>query len=116
MPSSREIACGREPSGRYYGDVEAAITQIQKDKPELFDFSNTAQGTGEPAVKDNNAYLQGVVDILAKKGYCGRHDGEEVAIKIGSNTFNEQYDIDFQNKYVRRGTGIYRSTCYPSSF
>jgi hypothetical protein len=116
LPQSREIACGREPFGRYYGDVEAAITQVQKDKPELFDFNNTAQGTGEPGVKDNNAYLQGVVDILAKKGYCGRHDGEEVAIKIGSNTFNEQYDIDYQNKYVRRGTGIYRSTCYPSSF
>ena len=45
LPPSREVACGREPEGQYYGDVEAAISQILKEKPELFDFTDTAPGT-----------------------------------------------------------------------
>jgi hypothetical protein len=116
LPSSREIACGREPHGRYHDDVEAAIAQLQKDKPELFDFNDTAQGTSWPALKNVDAYVQGVIDILAKKGYCARNDGEELAIKHGSNTFSEQYDIDFQHKYIRTGAGIYRLSCYPAAF
>ena len=116
LPSSREIACGREPQGRYYGDVEAAIAQIQKDKPELFDHSDWAPGTDWPAVKNIDAYFQGVVDIMVKKGYCARHDGEELPLKRDSNTFNEQYDIDYQDKYIRTGSGIYRSSCYPAAF
>ena len=116
LPSSREIACGREPQGRYIGDVEAAVAQIQKDKPELFDFNDRAQGTGWPAVKNLDAYHQGVADILIKKGYCAKPDGEEIAVKIGSNTFSEQYDVDFQGKYIRTGSGIYRASCYPAAF
>jgi len=116
LPSSREIACGREPEGRYLGHVEAAVAQIQKDKPELFDFNDTAQGTSWPAVKNLDAYFAGVIEILTKQGYCARHDGEEIAIKQGSNTFSEQYDIDFAHKYIRTGNGIYRASCYPAAF
>jgi hypothetical protein len=116
LPPSREIACGREPEGRYLGHVEAAVAQIQKDKPELFDFNDTAQGTGWPAIRDIDAYFQGVIDILSKQGYCARHDGEEVAIKQGSNTLSEQYDVDYQHKYIRTGSGIYRTSCYPAAF
>lgn len=116
LPSSREIACGQEPEARYLGHVEAAVAQIQKDKPELFDFNDFVQGTGWPAVKDINAYHQGVVEILIKKGYCARFDGEEIAIKQGSNTFSEQYDVNFQDKYIRTGNGIYRVSCYPAAF
>lgn len=116
LPSSREVACGREPEGRFLGHVEAAVAQIQKDKPELFDFDNKAQGTDWPAIKNIDAYFNGVVEILTKQGYCARHDGEEVQLKHGSNTFSEQYDIDFQHKYIRTGAGIYRSSCYPAAF
>ena len=116
LPSSREISCGREPEGRYLGHVEAAVAQIQIDKPELFDFNDKSQGTGWPAVKNLEAYQQGVVDILVKKGYCAKHDGEEIAIKTGSNSFSEQYDINYQDKYIRTGGGIYRASCYPAAF
>jgi len=115
LPPSREVACGREPEGRYLGDVEAAIEQIQKDKPELFD-NNDLSGQGWPAVRNIDAYFDGVVEILAKKGYCARHDGEEVQLKVGSNTFSEQYDVDFQHRYIRTGSGIYRASCYPAAF
>ena len=116
LPSSREIACGREPEGRYHGHVEAAIAQLQKDKPELFDFNDTAQGTSWPTVKNIDAYFQGAIDILTKQGYCAHHDGEEIVMKTGSNAFSEHYDIDFQHKYIRTGPGIYRLSCYPAAF
>ena len=44
LAPSHEIACGREPSGQYYGDVEAAIDQLMKEKPEIFNFDDTAAG------------------------------------------------------------------------
>jgi hypothetical protein len=115
LPRSREVACGREPEGRYLGHVSEAVEQIQKDKPELFDFNDLSQ-QGWPAVRNIDAYFTGVVELLAKKGYCARHDGEEVQLKHGSNTFSEQYDIDFQHKYIRTGDGIYRASCYPAAF
>lgn len=114
LAPSVELSCGREPEGRYLDDVLAAIAQIQKDKPELFDYNDIAGGN--PAVRNIDAYFQGIVSIMVQKGYCARHDGEELQLKQGSNQFNEQYDIDLQHKYVRTGTGIYRSSCYPSAF
>jgi hypothetical protein len=116
LPSSREVACGREPSSQFYGDVEAAITQILATKPELFDFSQTAPATDYPLVKDIDAYHTGVADIMKTKGYCAKADGEEIAVKRGTNARSEQYDVDLQGKYIRRGGGIYRVSCYPAAF
>jgi hypothetical protein len=115
LPPSREVACSREPVGRYLADVSAAIDQILKERPELFDFTETPPGTDWPRVLDLPAYSNGIVDILTKKGYCGRWDGEEVQIKR-TNEFNEQYDVDYQSNYIRTGDGIYRSSCYPAAF
>ena len=116
LPGSREIVCGREEAGQFYGDVEAAITQILKEKPELFDFNQTSPGTDYPLVRNLDAYHNGVAAILSSKGYCSRADGEEIALKKGSNARSEQYDVDIAGKYVRRGGGIYRVSCYPSAF
>jgi len=116
LPPSREIACGREPEGRYYLDVEAAITQILKDKPELFDFSETAPGTDWVLIRDIDGYNKGMLDIMATKGYCGLNDGEEMALKKGTNASSEQYDVELRGKYIRRGPGIYRVSCYPAAF
>jgi len=116
LASSREVACGREPSSRYINDMAAAIDQVIKEKPELFDFVDTAVGTGWPAVRNLPNYHGAVVDAMVKKGYCAKDDGEEIAIKQGSNTLSEQFDINFQDKYVRMGQGIYRASCYPAAF
>jgi hypothetical protein len=116
LPSSREVACGRESEGRYINDVSAAIDQVMKEKPELFDYNDLAPVTGWPAVKNLEAYQQAIVDSLVKKSYCAKSDGEEIAVKLGSNTLSEQYDVNYQDKYVRMGNGIYRATCYPAAF
>jgi hypothetical protein len=116
LAPSHEVACGREPEGKYYGDVEAAISQVMKEKPELFDYSDINPGSDYPAIKDLNAYNKAMVDAMTAKGYCAKHDGEELALKKGANTFSEQYDVDIAEKYVRRGSGIYRVSCYPAAF
>ena len=95
LAPSIEIACGREPEGQYYGDVEAAISQILKEKPELFDFTDTTpRHRLRPRSATSTAYNKGMVDIMTAKGYCAKHDGEELALKKGSNTSSEQYDVD----------------------
>jgi hypothetical protein len=40
---------------------------------------------------------------------------EEMPIK-NTNDFSEHYAIKFADKYIRKGTGIYRGACYPSVF
>ena len=49
------------------------------------------------------------------KGYCSRFDGEEIVVKT-QNGFSEHYDVFLGEGFVRRGLGIYRSTCWPAAF
>ena len=113
LPSSSEVRCDR-PDPRFLGDVDAAIEQVIRQRPELFDFTRTARGSGDPAVKDFPGYYAAVIDALAAKGFCGRFDGEEIRIKR-SNELSEHYDINVSDTYVRRGEGSYRSACYPAA-
>jgi hypothetical protein len=116
LTSSREVACSREtPGGVYYDDVAAAVVQLQKDKPGLFDFTDIQPGTDWPRVTDLDAYLAGVVQILVTKGYCAQVQ-EELMVKRGTNTFSEQYKVDYSHQYIRTGQGIYRASCYPAAF
>ncbi|HEU0090534.1 MAG TPA: hypothetical protein VFS78_00375 [Vicinamibacteria bacterium] len=41
---------------------------------------------------------------MIEKGYCSRFDGEEIV------------DVFLGEGFVRRGEGIYRSTCWPAAF
>ncbi len=65
-------------------------------------------------MKDLHAYQMAVLEVLAQKGFCGKA-GEEIVIKK-TNDFTENFDINYQDTYVRNGPGIYRGTCYPASF
>lgn len=111
---SVEVACGVPPS-QYLDDVAAAVEQLLKDKPDIFDAADLAPGRDWPAVKDWPAYYQGLIDVLSKKGYCGRFTGEELEVKK-TNEFSESFDVNYQDKYIRLGPGIYRSACYPAQF
>ncbi len=116
LPPSREVACSREADGKFFFQVEGAVLQVMEERPELFDFNDTATRTNWPRVLDLAAYQQAVADILLAQGFCAKDDRlEEIAIK-NENSFNEQYDVQFADKYVRLGGGMYRSTCYPASF
>lgn len=115
LPSSREIACGKEPVPHFYNDVEAAIQKLLDEHPELFDPGDYAPGQGWPAYRDSDKYHNGVIDNLVEMGYCGFFDGEEIQVKK-TNEFTEHYDINYQDHWVRRGPGIYRGSCYPAAF
>jgi hypothetical protein len=114
LPPSSEVACGR-PAPLFLDDVEATLGQVMKQKPELFDFDQLASGTDWPLVRDLTAYHLAVVEALAGKGYCAKFDGEEIQLKR-SNELSEHYDVNYADRYVRRGPGSFRSRCYPAAF
>ena len=117
LAPSREIACGREPESKYYGEVESAISQILKEKPELFDFTDINPGSDFVAIRDFAAYNKGMIEMMVSRGFCATHDGEELVVKRGSNERSEHFDVDLAGgKYIRRGSGIYRVSCYPAAF
>ena len=115
LPPSDFVACGR-PESRYFQDVEDAIDQLLVERPELFDFDDRATGEGWPALRDGSGYHDAMLDKLRSKGYCAIFDGEEIQMKQGSNEFSEHYDVNYQDKYIRRGNGIFRGSCYPAAF
>ena len=115
LPPSKEIACGREADGRFHGDVEGGISQLLKSRPELFDLADVNPGTDWPRVKDMSAYHAAMVSHLSSKGYCAVFDGEEIQVKR-TNDFTEHYDVNYSDKYIRTGSGIYRGSCYPAAF
>jgi hypothetical protein len=113
LPSSVEITCG-DPASRFVDKMLAAIDQVQKDKSELFDFTDRSP-QGWPRVLDMAAYNAAIIEILATQGFCGRFDGEEIVVKR-TNEFTEHFDVNYQDRYVRMGSGIYRGACYPAAF
>jgi hypothetical protein len=101
-------------SPSFLGAVDKAINQVVDQQPSLFDMN---QKTCENCfhVRNEDAFVNGVIKNLNAAGYCAYYDGEELAVK-NSNSFNEQYDILVSSGHIRRGAGSYRSTCNPSWF
>lgn len=112
LAPSTEIACGR-PDPLFLGDVEGAIDLVMAQRPELFDPSQTSNGG--VLVRDLDAYTAAVMQVLTQRGYCAIHDGEEIQVKR-SNEFTEHYDINYADRYTRRGPNSYRGACYPAAF
>jgi hypothetical protein len=100
---------------RFQEVVERAIDNVIRNNPSLFDKSKDRCVQGCPFVRDTDGYWDAVTDEVRRLGYCATNDGEELAVK-NSNSFNDQYDIINSEGFVRRGTGAYRSTCYPAWF
>jgi hypothetical protein len=100
------FGCCRKEDSLFLDSVDAAIAQIQHDQPGLFSGDRVLNPT---------AYVQGVAQILAQRGFCAQQGApeDEVAVK-SSNGFSEQFDILFSNGGVR--TGGYTVTCRPARF
>jgi hypothetical protein len=113
-PSNNPDAPCTMQSESFLKAVDDAITLLTQQKPSLFDMN---QKTCDNCyfVKDQTAFVNGVMKNLSAAGYCAYYDGEELAVK-NSNSFNDQYDILVSSGHIRRGAGSYRSTCNPSWF
>ena len=115
LASSLEIACNREDQSQYLQDMEAAISQVIRENPEQFDTNIHPPGADWPGVRDKDRYHQLVMNALISRGYCVHYDTEEIQMKK-ENRYSEHFDIYLGDGFVRRGSGTYRSTCWPSAF
>ena len=98
----------------FWNTVDKAITLLTQQQPSIFDLNNKICENCY-YVKNEAAYVAGVIKNLNAAGVCAYYDGEELAVK-NSNSFNEQFDILISSGHIRRGLGSYRSTCNPSWF
>jgi hypothetical protein len=95
--------------------MEAALEGVIADYPEIFDFTRTRGCDRCFGVLNGEAYHTLVADRLRRMGFCAQCD-EECGVK-NTNAFNEQYDIQLSNGFMRRApSGSYRGTCYPAAF
>lgn len=106
LPPSKDLACGREPAGKFEGVIDDAIEQVRREEPTILNDST---------VLNPPAYYDAMVRILRSKGYCALFDGEEIAIK-NVNDFSEQYQVMLSAGIIRTSPGAYRSSCYPAAF
>jgi hypothetical protein len=113
LPASRRDTCFYDNS-TFRPDVDRAIERVQREQPQLFDFSQ-ANGGLSFLVRDVNRYHEAVVRALRDTGLCAIFDGEEVAVK-NTNEFSDQYDIITASDFVRWGDGAYAATCRPARF
>ena len=99
-------------SPAFLGDVQAAIKQLVQEQPGIFKKRECMDCYD---VTDPDAYVSGIVEQVARRGYCAIYDGEELAVK-NTNDFSEQYDILSASNAVRSGSESYRATCRPAWF
>jgi hypothetical protein len=113
-PSSVGGQCPRE-SPSFLGDVEAALDQLVRQEPSLFELGRTQGCETCYLVRNVDRYVSRVVDIMVQRGFCAKWDGEELNVKRG-NGFSDHYDIITSGGYIRRQGGSYRATCRPAAF
>lgn len=114
LGGSHDNGCNRT-SPSFLGDVEAAIDQLVREEPSLFNFNKT-QGCGNCyEVLNASRYVQRIAGLVRSRGLCSIYDGEELAVK-NTNSFSDQYDILTAQGFIRRQGGSYRTTCRPAAF
>ena len=114
LPPSQEVVCDSRAQPNFYPLVEAGIQKMLTEQPQLFDFTDV-RGDNWPRVLNINGYTNGIAHYLSSQGLCARFDGREMQVK-NTNDYNDQYAVLLSETWVRRGPGIYRGSCYPSSF
>ncbi len=113
LASSSAIACGPWAQS-YIGPLNDAIDLVVSQHPEVFD-TNDRIGDNGYYVRDLKKYFDLVAAALIDKGYCAHFDGEEMTVKV-TDEFTDHYDILTGDNHIRRGSGQYRTSCYPAAF
>jgi hypothetical protein len=108
------IGCDDRLQPNFYPLVDAAIQKLLTEQKQLFNFTDV-KGDNWPRVVNKDGYTQGIAQYLSTQGFCARFDGREMQVK-NSNDYNEQYAVLYSETWVRRGSGSFRGSCYPSCF
>jgi hypothetical protein len=114
-----ETACGRNKRPLLLSEVDAAIERTARQtSPRVVDV-NDQQSSGQYRVIDQKGFINAVVNNLRLAGLCAQVDYDHpldwINVKNATD-FSEDYVLVTSAGYVRRGTGSYKQSCYPSSF
>jgi hypothetical protein len=115
LPPSSQILCGKDPQSKYIDLVDTAIGNALVQHPECFDPKDTPPASNYAKILNMQGYLNAVAQELQSKGLCTFYDGEEIQVK-GGNDHSEHFDMVLGNTHIRRGAGMYASSCYPAAF
>jgi hypothetical protein len=119
LPPSSQIGCWPDKKSQYIDLVDTAIGNALAQHPEYFDPKDTPPASNYARILNMEGYLKAVATELQSKGLCTFYDGEEIQVK-GSNDHSEHFDIVLSgtqsSAYIRRGSGMYESSCYPAAF
>jgi hypothetical protein len=115
LPPSSQILCGKDPQSKYVDLVDTAIANALVQYPEYFDPKDTPPASDYAKILNWDGYLSAVTKELQGKGLCTYYDGEELQVK-GANDHSEHFDIVMSSMHIRRGNGMYESSCYPAAF
>jgi hypothetical protein len=101
--------------------MESAMDLLVQQKPQIFDLNDEyAPGTRAYKVLDKEAYMEGLVAILRGTGLCSERDADDALLETirakEVADLSEDFDVLLSTGHMRRGTGMYRQTCSPSSF
>jgi hypothetical protein len=105
-PVTAPSACDRDGNPVFLDQVDAAVAQVQQQRPELFE--------GQYVVSPGRFYLAVIANLQAQ-GFCAGFDGEEIQVK-NVNAYSEQYHLLTSGQIVRRGAVTWRATCRPAAF
>jgi len=103
----KEKRANGQDRSNYYEDVQKAIRQVKEQRPELFKGHK---------IKNEGKYMAAVILTMLTYGYCAElgPSGDEVSLKINTNTYSEVYDIVFGEG--KTPTTDYINTCRPAHF
>jgi hypothetical protein len=114
LGGSRSLACGAD-TPRYLGQITAAIQEVTKEDPALFNFNDIQNGTTDGyKVVDQAGFLKALNADLTKQGFCSIYTGD-VQLKA-DNTLSESYHILTGSLHLRHDLESFDGTCYPAAF
>jgi hypothetical protein len=113
-------ACAKQ-SSRLTDHVMAAMDELLRQKPQLFDRNDAnPAGSNSYRVLDKDAYLAGLIASLQAAGLCAQRDPddynyEQIQVK-SENGFSENFDVLLGVGYMWHNGAAYRATCVPAAF
>jgi hypothetical protein len=109
-PAPGNERCPYEGNSDFIGVVESAYDTLIKAHPDWFN----GNGSGATLRISDDKWTWAVINEVRRKGYCAGLYAEEVSVRT-SKAYSENFDVVTSAGTIRRGSGSYRSTCYPAS-
>lgn len=100
--------------------IETAIDLVVREKPSLLDLNDVKPpNTDHYRVRDEEAFLDAIVENLRRQLLCAERDGDSAGLRRivvkESNDYSETFDV-LENGYIRRREAAYVRTCTPAAF